>query len=125
MMLLAASPGGTTANLYSHFANGDVALNITLTAVNSILAVVTLPLIVNLALVHFMGKDQTIPLQFDKVLQVFAIVLVRWRSACGSARAFPIRDALKKPSRRIGSVPVRVIALAMVKDWRTLAEYAP
>ncbi|MGI8721643.1 MAG: bile acid:sodium symporter family protein [Geodermatophilaceae bacterium] len=32
MMLLAASPGGTTANLFSHLAGGDVALNITLTA---------------------------------------------------------------------------------------------
>src|SRR5690349_23944992 len=33
LMLLAASPGGATANLYSHLSNGDVALNITLTAV--------------------------------------------------------------------------------------------
>jgi BASS family bile acid:Na+ symporter len=32
MMLLAASPGGTTANLLSHLAGGDVALNVTLTA---------------------------------------------------------------------------------------------
>ncbi|WP_246074804.1 bile acid:sodium symporter family protein [Marihabitans asiaticum] len=37
-MLLAASPGGTTANLYSHLFRGDVALNITLTAINSVLA---------------------------------------------------------------------------------------
>src|SRR5690625_2817165 len=44
MMLLAASPGGTTANLYSHLFRGDVALNISLTAVNSVLAVVTLQL---------------------------------------------------------------------------------
>jgi BASS family bile acid:Na+ symporter len=35
MMLLAASPGGTTANLFSHLAGGDVALNITLTAINA------------------------------------------------------------------------------------------
>jgi bile acid:Na+ symporter, BASS family len=35
MPLLAASPGGTTANLFSHLARGDVALNITLTAINS------------------------------------------------------------------------------------------
>ena len=43
MMLLAASPGGTTANLFSHLFHGDVALNITLTAVNSVISVVTLP----------------------------------------------------------------------------------
>src|SRR4051794_25834679 len=38
LMLLSASPGGATANLYSHLAKGDVALNITLTAVNSVLS---------------------------------------------------------------------------------------
>src|SRR5574339_1173450 len=41
MMLLAASPGGTTANLFSHLYGGDVALNITLTALNSVIAVAT------------------------------------------------------------------------------------
>jgi len=75
LMLLAASPGGTSANLYSHLANGDVALNITLTAINSLLAILTLPLIVNLSMLHFMDSGQAVPLQFGKVLQVFAIVL--------------------------------------------------
>lgn len=75
MMLLAASPGGTTANLYSHLAHGDVALNITLTAVNSVIAILTMPLIVNLSLQYFMGDGQAIPLQFGKVMQVFVIVL--------------------------------------------------
>ena len=45
MLLLAASPGGTTANLFSHLFRGDVALNITLTAINTVIAVVTLPVI--------------------------------------------------------------------------------
>ena len=76
MLLLAASPGGTTANLFSHLAKGDVALNITLTAINSVLAVVTLPLVVNLALAGFLDGDAAIGLQPAKMLQVFAIVLV-------------------------------------------------
>ncbi len=38
MMLLVAAPGGITANLFSHLAGGDVALNITLTAMNSLLS---------------------------------------------------------------------------------------
>jgi BASS family bile acid:Na+ symporter len=76
MMLLAASPGGTTANLFSHLARGDVALNITLTAINSVLAVLTLPLVVNLALTGFLDGDAAIGLQPAKMLQVFAIVLV-------------------------------------------------
>jgi BASS family bile acid:Na+ symporter len=75
MMLLVASPGGTTANLFSHLAGGDVALNITLTAVNSVLAVITLPIVVNLSLAHFLG-DGELGLQPAKMLQVFAIVLI-------------------------------------------------
>ncbi|MDI1461190.1 bile acid:sodium symporter family protein [Catellatospora sp. KI3] len=76
MMLLAASPGGSTASLYSHLFRGNVALNISLTAVNSVLAAFTLPLIVNWSIAAFMGSDTTLGLQFDKVLQVFAMVLV-------------------------------------------------
>ncbi|HEX6357872.1 bile acid:sodium symporter family protein [Actinophytocola sp.] len=76
MMLLAASPGGTTANLFSHLARGDVALNITLTAINSVIAVVTLPIVVNLSLAGFFDGDDAIGLQPAKMLQVFAIVLV-------------------------------------------------
>ena len=77
MMLLAASPGGTTANLYSHLFRGDVALNITLTAINSVIAVVSLPLVTNLAIDYFRPVDgASVGLQVGKVLQVFAIVLV-------------------------------------------------
>jgi BASS family bile acid:Na+ symporter len=77
LMLLAASPGGATANLYSHLSQGDVALNISLTAVNSVLSVFMLPLIVNFSLGYFMADDATqVGIQFKKVLEVFAIVLV-------------------------------------------------
>ena len=76
MMLLAASPGGATSNLYSYLAKGDVALNISLTAINSVLSIFILPLIVNLSLDHFMDSSQYVPLQFKKVIEVFAIMLL-------------------------------------------------
>jgi len=76
LVLLAASPGGATANLFSHLAEGDVALNITLTATNSLLSIVTLPLLLGLGLAHFMDQDRHIPLQFGKILSVIAIILV-------------------------------------------------
>ncbi len=75
VMLLAASPGGTTANLFSHLFRGDVALNITLTAINSVLAAVSIPLVTNLAISYF-GAEGELGLQVGKVLQVIAIVLV-------------------------------------------------
>src|SRR5690606_21865907 len=76
MMLLAASPGGTTANLYSHLFRGDVALNISLTAINSVIAVVTLPIIANLAIAWFQPGDLSLGMQFGKTVEVFLIVLV-------------------------------------------------
>jgi BASS family bile acid:Na+ symporter len=76
MLLLAGAPGGTSANIFSHLARGDVALNISLTAINSVLAVVTLPIVVNLALAGFLSGDTEIGLQPAKMAQVVALVLV-------------------------------------------------
>ena len=76
MMLLAASPGGTTANLYSHLFRGDIALNISLTAINSVVAVFTLPIIVNLSLGYFSPGGDQVGIQFAKAVEVFAIVLL-------------------------------------------------
>ena len=76
MMLLVAAPGGITANLFSHLAGGDVALNITLTAINSLLSAFTLPVVVALATWRFMGDQAAIGLQLGKFVQVLAIVLI-------------------------------------------------
>ncbi|MFI9508047.1 bile acid:sodium symporter family protein [Nocardia sp. NPDC052566] len=76
MLLLAASPGGPSANLFSHIAGGNVALNITLTAINSVLAVFTMPLIIGLSFALFLDDDAGIGLRPDKFAQVFAIVLI-------------------------------------------------
>ncbi len=76
MMLLAASPGGSTANLFSHLFRGDVALNISLTAINSVISVFTLPLVVNLSIAYFMPGGGQVGFQFAKALEVFAIVLI-------------------------------------------------
>ena len=46
VMIIAAAPGGITSNILTKFANGDVALSISLTAIISILSIITVPLIV-------------------------------------------------------------------------------
>ena len=53
LVLLGASPGGTLANLLTHFARGETALSITMTAISSLAAVVTVPLFLKLATHHF------------------------------------------------------------------------
>ena len=46
VMIIAAAPGGVTSNIMTKFADGDVALSISLTAVISLLSIITVPLII-------------------------------------------------------------------------------
>ena len=124
LMLLAASPGGATANLFSHLAKGDVALNITLTAVNSVLSLVTMPLIVGLSMQHFMGTEKAIPLQFDKVLSVVAVSLKQNIIGMVIRSKRPdLANRLDKPVRIISAVfLVLVIAAAVLKQRAEIAD---
>lgn len=126
MMLLAASPGGTTANLFSHLFRGDVALNISLTAVNSVLALATLPVVVNLALDHFEpGGPDGVGLQLGKTVQVFAVVLVPVAIGMVVHRSSPGFAARADKPVRIASaiVLVLVIAGALLAERENLREY--
>ncbi|MGA4856871.1 bile acid:sodium symporter family protein [Streptomyces koyangensis] len=127
MMLLAASPGGTTANLFSHLFGGDVALNVTLTAVNAVLAIVTLPIITNFSLRYFepdIGQD-SLGLQFGKVLQVFALVLVPVVIGLAVRRrseTFALR--MDRPVRQLSVlVLVAVIIGALVAERGNIVDY--
>lgn len=113
MLLLAASPGGTTANLFSHLFRGDVALNVTLTAVNSLVAVITLPVVTNLAIGWFDPADGgSLGLQFGKTVQVFAVVLVPVALGMLVRRRSPaFADRMDRPVRVLSAA---VLALVIV-----------
>ena len=57
VMILAFCPGGVTSNVLTRLAGGSVPLSISLTAVTSLLSILTVPLLVALAVNHFMGSD--------------------------------------------------------------------
>lgn len=118
LMLLAASPGGTSANLFSHLFRGDVALNVSLTAVNSVISIVTLPLITNLAIGYY-DLDDEVGLQFSKVLEVFAIVLVPVAIGMlvrAKAAAWALR--MDRPVRVGSAVILAVLVLGILLDQR-------
>jgi BASS family bile acid:Na+ symporter len=113
--------------LFSHLFRGDVALNVTLTAVNSVIAVITLPLITNFALGYFepTDADGTLGLQFTKVMQVFAVVLIpvaigMWVRLRSSAFA----QRMDKPVR-IGSAVVLALVIVgtVVSERENIADY--
>ncbi|MCG7911805.1 MAG: bile acid:sodium symporter [Candidatus Thiodiazotropha taylori] len=72
-MILAFSPGGTTSNMFSYLAQGDVALSITLTAIVSLVTPLTIPLLGGLVLEWQLGDQSEIVLPF---LPTFAKLVV-------------------------------------------------
>jgi BASS family bile acid:Na+ symporter len=124
MMLLAASPGGPTANLYSHIAKGDVALNVTLTAVNSVASIFTLPLIVNLSIASLLESGQAIPLQFQKIVEVCVMILIP--VAIGMLvrnRAPRLAARLDKPVKVMSAAfLLLVIVLSILKEKSHIVE---
>jgi BASS family bile acid:Na+ symporter len=126
MMLLAAAPGGASANIYSHLAGGDVALNITLTAVNSLLCLLSLPLIVGFSLAYFMAADQAVPPPFGKIIEVGVIILLPVAIGMGIRRTWPQwSDRVEKPLRVFSVLLLALlVVLTMIQQWQLLAEYA-
>ena len=125
LILLSAAPGGATANLYSHLAKGDVALNVSLTAVNSVLALFTLPFIVNFAIAYFMQSDQVIPMQFKKVIEVCMIVL--FPVAIGMllrSKFQTLAFKLEKPVKITSAIFLAlIIILAILKERSHIIQY--
>ena len=76
VMIIAAAPGGVTSNILTKFANGDVALSVTLTAVVSLISVITVPLIVyNSA--SFLGFEITKEISMINIaVKMFFVVTV-------------------------------------------------
>ena len=123
MVLLGAAPGGTTANMLTHLARGDTALSVTMTAISSLMAVITAPLYLGLATAHFMtGADAP---QLDmvgivqKVLIITLVPLAFGMAIRALKPAFARR--IEKPAKNVAMVFfVLVVAAVLVAEWRNL-----
>lgn len=76
IMLIALSPGGAVSNLFTLLAKGNVALAVTLTAMSSLLGVVTIPYLLNLFLGYFLNERQMIYLPILPTMQQIAYITV-------------------------------------------------
>jgi BASS family bile acid:Na+ symporter len=101
LVLMGAAPGGTTANLMTHLAKGDTALSVTMTAISSLAAVITVPLYLGLSIEYFdagVGDDVSMG---GIVARVFAITIIplafgMWLRSRNPDRAARIEPTLKK-----------------------------
>lgn len=126
VMILAACPGGPTSNLIAHLAKGDTALSVTLTALSSLITILTIPFIINFALIHFLEEGQMIRLNIlETIIQIFAIIIIpisigmiirRYKEGFALRMAKPVRTAS-------GIVLALVIIGIVVKERENFVSY--
>ncbi len=126
VMILAACPGGPTSNLITHLAKGDTALSVTLTALSSFITILTIPFIINFALIHFLEEGQMIRLNIlETIIQIFAIIIIpisigmiirRYKEGFALRMAKPVRTAS-------GIVLALVIIGIVVKERENFVSY--
>ncbi len=76
VMLLVLCPGGTTSNLFTYLAKGDVALSVTMTAIASVITVFSIPIVLSFSLVHFMGAGSEFQLPVLKTMITLIVLTI-------------------------------------------------
>ncbi len=126
IMILAACPGGPTSNLIAHLAKGDLALSVSLTAVSSFITILTIPFIVNFALLQFLEEGQVIRLNvLQTIIQVFAIIVIPVTIGM-LIRRYQEKFALKmeKPVRKASGIVIFLVIVGIViKEKENVMSY--
>lgn len=126
IMILAASPGGPTSNLIAHLAKGDTALSVTLTALSSFITILSIPLIVNFALVYFLDEGQMIHLDWlETVIQILVIIIIPITIGM-TIRKYKEGFALKmaKPVRKASGVVIALVIVGIfIKERANFVSY--
>ncbi|MFM1799968.1 MAG: hypothetical protein RLZZ117_2246 [Cyanobacteriota bacterium] len=116
LMVVALCPGGPSSNLITYLAKGDVALSVSLTALNSVLAVLTIPLLVNLALRWLLGSEAEIQLPIGTtMLQILLITLVPTAGGMAMRQRWPASaQRLERQVSRLAAALLALIILAVL-----------
>jgi BASS family bile acid:Na+ symporter len=118
LIILAASPGGATSGFLTYLWKGNVALSLSLTSVNSLLTLFSIPVVVNLGLRVFLGKSSDLHLPFwDTVGHIFFITIIPATLGILIRRRFP-RTAAKI------SIPSKYVMLALLAVVFTIKLFA-
>lgn len=91
--LIAAIPGGTTSNIFTHFARGNVALSISITALTTIVCLITTPLILDLLIAEYMPETFVMP-RSDMMMEIALTLLLPLAIGMAYFRFFPGSSAL-------------------------------
>ena len=126
IMILAACPGGPTSNLITYLAKGDIGLSISLTTVNSLITIFTIPFVIDFALTQFLEADEMVQInKLQTVIQIFVIVIIPVSLGMALKNAKPIfADKMNKPVKiASGAVLFLVIIGLVIKKKEELIPY--
>ncbi len=77
LMIISLAPSGTTSNMFTNLAKGDVALSISLTAISSLITPFTIPLFTMLSMRYFLGSQSVVEISLAEIIiQLFAIIIL-------------------------------------------------
>jgi bile acid:Na+ symporter, BASS family len=124
LVLLGASPGGAMANMLTHLARGDVALSITMTAISSVGAVVTVPLFLELATQRFGSGLDTDVNMAGVVARVFLITIVPLALAMTARARWPewVEENYERSRRVALGVFGAIVISAIVSEYETVLD---
>ena len=127
IMILAFCPGGVTSNVLTRIAHGNTPLSISLTAVVSLLSIVTVPILVALSVNHFMGVDGPEVRVAKLGIQMFLITAVPVGLGMLLTKISPgFVDKISKTVSRIALVLfVLIIIAALAKNWEVFSSNLP
>ena len=126
VMIIAAAPGGVTSNVLTKFADGDVALSITLTAIISLISIVTVPFIIFLSIdllnIDYVSKDismMSISLKMFFVVTVPVLIgmIIRY-----FAESFILSNVLLIQRLSIALFALVFIAI-YIEEWDNIIDY--
>ena len=124
LMILACCPGGVTSNILTKLAKGDTALSISYTAVISVIAVFTLPLIVGLSMSYFMGE---VAPDIDILgLGITMFLLTTLPVLIGMTIRHQATNVAKSIEKNVNIIAtilfVIIVIAAIISEWDTLIE---
>ena len=126
-MILSACPGGVTSNVLAKWVKADVALSVSLTAVISLVSVITVPLIIAFAYSYFLA-DTANPVNVSKTaITMFALTAVPIGLAIALRNSFP--NAMRRAESIISKVAVAlfgiIVIAALASNWSVFIDNAP
>jgi BASS family bile acid:Na+ symporter len=123
LMILAMCPGGVTSNILTKIAGGNAPLSISLTAITSLLSILTVPLLVAFSVNHFMGEDAP-PVNVTRLgLTMFLITAVPVTIGMAFTAKSPtlVEKIAPVVSRTAVALFVLIIVAALGKNWGTFS----